>query len=337
MSPNAHPRQLPTLPLITTLFSVLLLAALAVAPLDAAKAPVKKTYFTIILGLESPHGWQADCLRFTASEMCTLGGNCGSWARTEAAGPETAITFALSFEESGVPVEIDGQARIDDRGKSSSLAGAARARIGGRSSNFGLTGRATKKSKCLKLLRDWDSKNPPPQPAQNASCLHRATFGSPGESPYRLPFQVGKTYRLGQTYCAAGDTHEGQLAYDLMLPIGAPVLAARGGTVREIRNDDAGVHNHIYIEHDDGTTAFYAHLQLNSVLVSVDQAVEAGERIASSGSSGSDVPVLHFGVYRGYPPTEGDDLPVNFRNADGPLDPLGGLIQDVFYRALPLE
>jgi murein DD-endopeptidase MepM/ murein hydrolase activator NlpD len=156
---------------------------------------------------------------------------------------------------------------------------------------------------------------------------------------------VGRTYRLGQTYCVVGDTHENQLSYDLMLPMGAPVLAARAGTVREIRaevaddvsDDDAGVHNHVYIEHDDGTTAFYAHLRQNSVLVSVDQSVQAGEQIASSGSSGSDVPLLHFGVYRAYPPTEGNDLPVNFRNADGPLDPLGGLIQDVFYQALPPE
>jgi murein DD-endopeptidase MepM/ murein hydrolase activator NlpD len=333
------------LPLITALFAALLLAALAAPTLEAAKAPAKKTYFTIILGLDSPFGWQADCLRFTASEMCTFGGSCGTWARSEAAAPETAITFTLSFELSGVPVEIDGQARIDDRGKSSSLAGAARARIGGRTSNFGLTGRATKKNKCLKLLRDWDSKNPPPQPAQSPACLGRADFGSPGQSPYRLPFQVDKTYRLGQTYCVVGDTHEDQLAYDLMLPIGAPVLAARAGTVRETRDDvaddvsddDTGVHNHVYIEHDDGSAAFYAHLRQASVLVSVDQSVEAGEQIASSGGSGTDVPLLHFGVYRSYPPTEGDDLPVNFRNADGPLDPVGGLIQGVFYRALPIE
>ena len=322
--------------------AALILASLTSDPVAAAKAPIRETYFTLILGLDAPYGWQADCLRFTSSELCTLGATCGGWVRTEPAGPETALTFDLSFEESGVQVEIDGQARIDDRGKSSSLAGVARARIGGRTSNFGLTGRATSKAKCLKMRREWNSQNPPAQPAHSASCLDRANFGSRGQSLYVLPYRVGSAYRLGLTYCVGGDTHESQLAFDFMLPMGAPVLAARTGTVREMRSDvsddvsddDTGVHNHVYIEHDDGTIAFYAHLQQGSVLVAVNQVVESGEQIGSSGSSGTDVPLLHFGVYRTYPPTEGDDVPVTFRNADGPHDQLGGLIQDVFYKAL---
>lgn len=327
---------------IVAALGLLALATLVSTRLEAAKAPERKTYFTLILGLDAPYGWQADCLQFTAGELCTIGGTCGTWARSEAPGPETAITFQIEFEESGVPVEIEGQARIDDRGKKSSLAGAALVRIAGKAGNFALAGRDAGR-RCLELRRQWDLRNPPAQPPQNDACLTRAEFPDPAASNYRLPFRDRRSYRVGQTYCTSGNTHENQLAYDLMLPLGTPVLAARAGVVREIRQDvadevsdeDLGVHNHVYIEHDDGSTAFYAHLRQNSVLVTVDQSVAAGEQIASSGASGSDVPLLHFGVYRTHPVSEGDDLAVSFRNAEGPRDARGGLIQDVFYKAMP--
>jgi hypothetical protein len=42
-------------------------------------------------------------------------------------------------------------------------------------------------------------------------------------------------------------------------------------------------------------------------------------------------------VYRWWPPEEGFDVPVNFRNADGPLDPNGGLMWFERYEALPWD
>ena len=83
--------------------------------------------------------------------------------------------------------------------------------------------------------------------------------------------------------------------------------------------------------------SFYAHLQQNSIVVDVGDTVETGQRIASSGNSGNTMnfPHLHFGLYEGWPAREGFDLPVTFRNVEGPLDSLGGLIADEWYRALP--
>lgn len=76
----------------------------------------------------------------------------------------------------------------------------------------------------------------------------------------------------------------------------------------------------------------------NSVLVEAGQIVAAGDTIANSGNSGySDEPHLHFGVYTGYPAAEGDDLPVNFRNAIGPLDEKDGLIRWETYTAGPVR
>jgi murein DD-endopeptidase MepM/ murein hydrolase activator NlpD len=129
------------------------------------------------------------------------------------------------------------------------------------------------------------------------------------------------------------------------MPIGDDVVAAREGVVRRVRDDlldsgameDAGQHNNILVQHDDGTVAFYGHLKQNSVVVQVDQRVTQGQRIAASGNSGNTLgePHLHFGVYQSWPATEGFDVGVNFRNADGPLDERRGLVAGATYEALP--
>ena len=174
-------------------------------------------------------------------------------------------------------------------------------------------------------------------------CSQRAVFGDPAVSEYILPFPAGKSYVLSQSYCNPGGGHQNQLAYDFALPIGAEVIAAREGVVREIREDlkdtgssiNPGDHNHVFIQHIDGTVAFYANLKENGVLMEVGDTVRSGQKIATSGNSGNTLNFshLHFGVYQGWPAKEGCDVAVNFRNAAGPLDSLGGLITDEFYTA----
>lgn len=173
-------------------------------------------------------------------------------------------------------------------------------------------------------------------------CFGRAVFGEAAESPYLLPYAAGEWYLVTQSYCFAAGGHRDQLAYDFAMPIGRDVLAARAGVVRGLRQDSpddgrgAGRHNYVFVEHEDGTVAFYAHLMQDSVVVSVGDEVEAGTVIARSGNSGlTGGPHLHFGVYRGWPPQEGRDVPVNFRNASGRLDPRRGLIEGLVYEALP--
>jgi len=178
---------------------------------------------------------------------------------------------------------------------------------------------------------------------ESLPCLERAIFGDLSESQYALPFPVGKSYVLSQSYCNSHGGHANQLAYDFALPIGDTVTAARAGNVLEIREDlldngnssDPGARNHVFILHQDGTVAFYAHLQENGVLVEKGEQVEAGQILATSGNSGNtgNFPHLHFGVYQSWPATEGFDLAVNFRNAIGPLDERGGLVVDKMYKA----
>lgn len=177
---------------------------------------------------------------------------------------------------------------------------------------------------------------------EETSCYDRAVFDDPAESDYILPFPVGFSYPVYQSYCWRTGGHRDQLAYDFTMPIGDTVIAIRGGMVRSYREDSpdngegVGQHNYIFIQHEDGTTAFYAHLMQNSVVVDVDETVMAGQFIALSGNSGySGEPHLHIGVYQEYPTTEGEDVPFNFRNADGPLDERNGLIRGETYTALP--
>ena len=186
-----------------------------------------------------------------------------------------------------------------------------------------------------------------PPPGKDPACLKRAHFGEPAESDYILPYPVGEGYYLMQSYCTSGYnvSHGDQLAYDFYMPVGSQLVAARGGWVRLTRESspDNGegytMENYIYIEHGDGSVAFYAHLMQHGVDVEVGQWVDQGERIGYSGNSGStrDTPHLHFGVYRTWPQYEEMGVAINFRNADGPLDTLGGLLVNRLYTALPVE
>jgi len=183
-----------------------------------------------------------------------------------------------------------------------------------------------------------------PESPQALSCMERAVFGDPATSAYVLPYPVGKSYYCVQAYCNPDGGHRDKVAYDFKMPIGEEVTAARAGVVRKTRQDqpdlgnetDPGTHNHILIQHEDGTVTFYAHLKQNSLLVQVGDKVQAGQRIAASGNSGNTLgePHLHFGVYQSWPAREGFDVAVNFRNTNGPLDDRGALIPGMKYEAL---
>jgi murein DD-endopeptidase MepM/ murein hydrolase activator NlpD len=178
-----------------------------------------------------------------------------------------------------------------------------------------------------------------PDDPQVPACLENAVFGKPAESSYVLPYPVGSAYGVFQTYCGpVSHGKDGQMAIDFLMPMGSKIAAARSGIVRHAtdRHKDFGRgFNIIYIEHEDGTSAFYAHLQQGSARVQVGDGVVAGQVIALSGASGTSLEHLHFGVASRWPVRKPDDLPVNFRNSQGALDERGGLQRGVVYRAVP--
>jgi murein DD-endopeptidase MepM/ murein hydrolase activator NlpD len=196
---------------------------------------------------------------------------------------------------------------------------------------------------CFVIIASIDSCQKDSSERNSKSCIERAVFENPDSSAYILPFPVDKKYICSQTYCNPNGGHKNQLAYDFALSIGDSVIAARSGIVKEIKKDQPdsivdsnSTHNFIMIEHQDGSVAFYAHLMQNSVCVRIGDTIMQGNFIALSGNSGytANFPHLHFGVYKNYPPVETFDVPVNFRNADGPLNENNGLIADQWYIAL---
>jgi murein DD-endopeptidase MepM/ murein hydrolase activator NlpD len=150
--------------------------------------------------------------------------------------------------------------------------------------------------------------------AARYSLAYRVTPGDPNASidldaRYALPFDSGTPYQIHQGFngSASHDTEQARYAVDFSVDEGTPVLAARGGVVMEVANDFQGAGldrekfgaraNLVRVLHDDGSMAVYAHLLLESVVVSVGQRVRTGQHLADSGNTGfSTGPHLHFAV-----------------------------------------
>lgn len=126
---------------------------------------------------------------------------------------------------------------------------------------------------------------------------------------YRAPVESGTTIRVGQGFGGRFSHLQPQSRYavDLDLPVGTPIVAARGGRVMDVARyfhrtgqdieRDGPRANYVRILHDDGSMAVYAHLDYQGVLVRLGQRVEVGDAIGRSGNTGfSTGPHLHFAV-----------------------------------------
>lgn len=85
--------------------------------------------------------------------------------------------------------------------------------------------------------------------------------------------------------------------------VGVPVFAVLDGTVIQTHDGEPDMNtggsavpsNLVKIDHGGGHTTTYLHLKMNSVAVSVNQQVRAGQQIGLTGSSGNSTgPHLHF-------------------------------------------
>lgn len=82
---------------------------------------------------------------------------------------------------------------------------------------------------------------------------------------------------------------------DLAANMGTPVYATRSGTVTVADYEWDGAGNYVFINHGDGFSSVYMHMDYYEV--SVGEYVSAGEIIGYVGTSGlSDGPHLHFGI-----------------------------------------
>ena len=160
-------------------------------------------------------------------------------------------------------------------------------------------------------------------------------------SSYVLPYPVGSTHRVSQGNCSNA-SHQGTLrySYDLEMPFGSVVTAARGGVVTGIRVDQPNgsrgltASNYVQITHPDGTVGDYVHLAPSGNLVELDDVVLAGDAIARTGDTGDvgTFPHLHINITTCGNNLACDTLPLTFRNTSPNPN---GLIQDQHYEALP--
>lgn len=169
-------------------------------------------------------------------------------------------------------------------------------------------------------------------------------FPDPETSPYVLPYPVGVSCRLFQSYNNHRG-HKNRLAYDFSMPVGSPITAARSGVVVVVENDfrdndhTPGHNNRVVIRHADSTLAWYAHLKQGSVLVQVADSIRTGQQLGSCGLSGRSggISHLHFEVFRRQLYKYSDAIPISFRNLSGEVDSRGMLIHAKVYEALVYE
>ncbi|WP_354215038.1 M23 family metallopeptidase [Arthrobacter sp. UYCo732] len=144
---------------------------------------------------------------------------------------------------------------------------------------------------------------PPPSPDEKLHHLMSTSNGAPAvtESKGTLAPPLGNldtTSAFGQRtspLTGASELHRGQ---DFAGTCGTPVHASSGGTVIFAQWHANGGGNRVEIQHEDGLTTTYNHLEASTV--TVGQHVNRGDAIATVGTTGASTGChLHFEVYLG--------------------------------------
>src|SRR5689334_13115657 len=113
--------------------------------------------------------------------------------------------------------------------------------------------------------------------------------------PLQVPWTCGVTKPCTQAHGGFSHTGESQWAWDFDVNEGEEVWAASTGIVSYIRMDsttggcDASYGsdaNYVIVDHDDGTSVVYMHLQANSSPLAIGDAVRPGMLVARVGLTG---------------------------------------------------
>jgi murein DD-endopeptidase MepM/ murein hydrolase activator NlpD len=128
--------------------------------------------------------------------------------------------------------------------------------------------------------------------------------GSPGavsSSGWAKPASGGITGTYGPRapICSGGCSGSFHYAVDLGTGCSAPIYAANSGVVR-FAGWSGTYGNYVQIDHGGGVWTGYAHIRPGGTFVGSGQWVEAGQNIASSGTTGASTGChLHFEVFVG--------------------------------------
>ena len=143
------------------------------------------------------------------------------------------------------------------------------------------------------------------QAPYSVNDLKNGKFKADSSYVYTLPFEHRKKVFLIQAY-ESSFSHKGERALDFKVKKGTKICAARDGVVTSVRKDSdkGGLKpenmsdgNYVIIRHNDGSAAWYWHLQKDGVYVKEGDSVKTGQLIGLSGNTGySAFPHLHFEV-----------------------------------------
>lgn len=153
---------------------------------------------------------------------------------------------------------------------------------------------------------------------------------------YGLPY-ASAVWRLVIQGVGGTQSHRDRLnfhAWDFLMPVGTRIRAARAGTVAQVIDGfsgpsaemDLSAQNTVFVLHEDGTFAIYAHLS-RGIRVTEGQHVRRGQLLARSGVTGLAAdPHLHFAVLRRSADGSTETVPIRFgrRGSPGYVPKLGG-------------
>lgn len=131
--------------------------------------------------------------------------------------------------------------------------------------------------------------------AQIASSLLFAVIGLGLAEGHELPYPVGLSYAVKQKNNEGTHTGKEAWAYDFVIGDGQPIVATEAGTVKMVKEDSnvygcsssfANSGNYVVIDHGNGQSSLYLHLQQNSVVVNKDDKVVKGQRLGKVGNTG---------------------------------------------------
>lgn len=138
---------------------------------------------------------------------------------------------------------------------------------------------------------------PTPKPQVTSTNYGTSAKFRPPNGQRAIFWPVPNYDRISQRF------HAGHKAWDISASTGEDIVAAVGGTVRvaELRRGSAAAAGKtVWIEGDDGLWITYNHM--SKIIVTVDQRVEAGQRIGLIGTTGKTTgPHVHFDIHVGRP------------------------------------
>lgn len=159
------------------------------------------------------------------------------------------------------------------------------------------------------------------------------------DSPYVLPYPVGKSYKIDLSNCSGSFHSEGrpdEFAIDFNMPIGDTITASRAGIVVKIvesGDDYSDPNNLVIVQHEDSTYAQYMHLTRRGAKVELGDVVAQGDLIGLCGATGlAGYPHLHLVVSKSSFSWPYESIPITFSNTKANVK---GLKSGLFYEALP--